>query len=166
MKTLVLCRHAKSDWPEGVPDIQRPLKNRGINDATYLAKLLAEQDFEPDLILSSPAKRARTTADIFAAELGFARPIQEERSIYYEGVASLIQLIKDLPPRARSVMIFGHNPTFEDTVRTLLYSQARFEMPTCGMACFEIESFQWDQVNAMNLHLRWLLVPRLKRKGI
>ncbi|MEO1448533.1 MAG: histidine phosphatase family protein [Bacteroidota bacterium] len=164
MKTLVLARHAKSDWPGGVADIKRPLKERGQADASRQAALLASQGFKPDLIISSPAVRARQTADIFARQLGYTHDIREERSVYFGDEGDLFTLIKSLPPALNTVMIFGHNPTMEDAITFLLQSGIPFQMPTCGLACLEGLSYSWAQFEGRNIHLRWLLIPRLKRK--
>lgn len=165
MKTLVLCRHAKSDWPAGVADIDRPLKERGINNANFLGGLLGNQEFLPDLIISSPANRALSTARLVARQLGYAKEkIQIERSVYFEGSQSLLNTIKQLPNTADTVMIFGHNPTMEDTVRHILQSEAAFYMPTSAMACMESFGHRWESFGTQSAHLRWMLIPRLKRK--
>ncbi|MEM7371572.1 MAG: histidine phosphatase family protein [Bacteroidota bacterium] len=164
MKTLYLCRHAKSDWPAGVRDLDRPLKERGINDAQFLGQLLASQDFSVDRIISSPANRAKSTAKIIAQTAGHTSSIQIEECVYHEGVASLISFVRQLPNDLTSAMIFGHNPTMEDTVQALLNSEADFMLPTSAIACFESEGHNWTTFRTSNLQLRWLLVPRLQRK--
>jgi phosphohistidine phosphatase len=164
MKTLILCRHAKSDWPEGVPDIRRPLKQRGIRDANFLGDLLRGQAFRPDRIITSPAQRARQTAEIVATCISYPGEISEAPEIYYEGEEALIGHIHQLPEEWDTVMIFGHNPTLEDGVRKLLGSEAPFHLPTSAMACIESMANQWPHFLPRNLHLRWLLIPRLKRK--
>ncbi|RMG70872.1 MAG: histidine phosphatase family protein [Bacteroidetes bacterium] len=165
MKTLILARHAKSEWPDGVRDLDRPLKERGRKDAAYLAGLLADQGVVPDLIISSPAQRARQTAGIFAQQLAYPRPLQIEPAVYYDGINGLLSLIGDLPDDVDTVMIFGHNPTMEDMVTRLLRSQVEFTLPTSALACFESWAVSWAQFAPANLHLRWLLVPRLQRKS-
>lgn len=164
MKTLILCRHAKSDWPEGVPDIRRPLKQRGVRDATFLGDLLRSQAFRPDRIITSPAQRARQTAEIIGACISYPGEIREEASVYYEGEEALLGYIRQLPSEWETVMIFGHNPTMEDTVRLLLGAEAPFHLPTSAMVCLESMAGSWAHFLPRNLHLRWLLIPRLKRK--
>ncbi len=165
MKTFVLCRHAKSDWPEGLPDHERPLKRRGINDAHEIGKLLYENDFIPDLILSSHAKRAETTAQIVAKQLDWEGDIHIEPSIYHEGAGTLLELIKSLPNDIHTAMIFGHNPTMEQMVQFLLQASRPVSMPTCAMAAFEFYGDEWQVVSPNSVYLRWLLIPRLKRKS-
>ncbi|WNJ16124.1 histidine phosphatase family protein [Pontibacter sp. G13] len=164
IKTLVLCRHAKSDWPTGVSDIKRPLKDRGIQDATQLANLLASQGFRPDMIMSSPAVRAHETAKIFSNTLKVTNEITLEPRIYHDGLEGLYKTIHHLPAEAHTVMMFGHNPTMEDMVTELLGSDAPFELPTCALVCLETYVTQWSRLDTSNLKLRWLLVPRFKRK--
>lgn len=164
MKTLVLCRHAKSDWPVGVDDINRPLKPRGITDAQNLGKLLKSHDFIPNLIVSSPAQRAHATAQYIADKLGYKSDIQIDTSVYYGGLPDLLSVIENLPKSADTVMIFGHNPTMEQAVRYLQKSQQAFEMPTSGMACFENYTENWADFNNSSCRLRWIQVPRMKRK--
>lgn len=165
MKTLILARHAKSDWPIGVPDIKRPLKDRGERDASFLGDLLAGQSFLPDRIISSPAKRASSTASIIASKLGYEKEIQIEEDVYYQGAEHLVKSVRKFPASWNTAMVFGHNPTMENAVRTLLGQQADFIMPTGSMACIEIYADSWKHLETDSIHLRWFLVPRLKRKG-
>ena len=164
MKTLVLCRHAKSDWPDGVRDMDRPLKARGQKDASQLGKLLREHNFSPDLICSSPANRALSTAEIVSQKLGYEGSIQIDRSLYFEGESGLFGFISELPSIHDTVMIFGHNPTMEQAVARLAEMESMYDMPTAGMACFETNAHSWDQIIEATMRLRWLLVPRLARR--
>ena len=163
MKTVILCRHAKSDWPMGVSDLQRPLKERGQEDAVFLAQLLRDQEFMPDRIISSPAKRAMQTADLVRSTLGYEGEVSIAPSVYEEGTAELVQLIRGLPDSLDSVMIFGHNPTMENALTYLLGAAAAFELPTSAMACLEMRGWHWKDFSPKTIHLRWLLVPRLNR---
>lgn len=163
MKTLILCRHAKSDWPIGVGDMYRPLKQRGVADATFLTGLLREQGLLPDAMLSSPARRALETAELIRSGLGLKKEIEIIPSVYHEGAAELMKLIRGLDDECETVMIVGHNPTMENTVSYILNMSASFEMPTSAMASLEMRAQHWKDFSTRNVHLRWLLVPRLKR---
>ncbi len=166
MKTLVLCRHAKSDWPVGVDDIDRPLKGRGIADADRQGALLASHGFQPDLIISSPANRALTTAQLIAKSVGYdPDTIRVKKDIYFQGLSGLFGQIEQLPQRADTVMIFGHNPTMEEAVRRIIRSDAPYSMPTLGMACLEgTYATDWKKFMNSYVSLRWILIPRLARK--
>jgi phosphohistidine phosphatase len=163
MKTLILCRHAKSDWPTSTPDISRPLKPRGEEDAKYLGGILEAQALMPDRILTSPAVRALRTAEIVARKLRYKGEIDIQPAIYHKDEDGLFELIRHLPPSLETVMIFGHNPTMENAVRYLLQCQSAFTMPTCGMACFETYADDWSGLNFKNSTMRWYLIPRLRR---
>lgn len=165
MKTLIICRHAKADYPEGVVDFERPLKERGLKDAEKMGILLASHDFMPDLVVSSPATRALQTAHIVAGQLGYAGEIRLESSIYEEGAGNLLQLIQRLPDNCRQVMLFGHNPTLSDAVRVLLNMLNPYDMPTSAMVCIENPFGSWDFSLPNSGRLRWVLVPRMQRKG-
>ena len=169
MKTLVICRHAKSDWSQNLPDIQRPLNARGEKDAPMMGRLLKAYEFQPDLILSSPAVRARTTAEAVASELGLdSSAIRIESGMYHEGPGRVLGLVQDLPNHINTAMIFGHNPTFESVARMLLGSQADLRMPTAGMVCIQSYAASWEQISPRNCSLQWFLIPRLVksfRKG-
>lgn len=164
MKTLVLCRHAKSDWPDHVEDFRRPLAPRGLKDAERLGKLLKSHEFLPDLILSSPANRALHTARILREQLGVSKEIVQEQKLYDEGAGTLSAIVQALPAEAQTVMIFGHNPTMEQAVRLLLNMGNPYQMPTGGMVCLETNANDWQYAITQGFSLRWALCPRLQRK--
>lgn len=110
-KHLFIIRHAKSDWSFDVSDFDRPLNSRGFKNAPEMAKLLAAYAIKPQQLISSPAKRAITTAQIFAEHL--AVPVNEiklERRIYDALPNTLFQVISELDNDIDSVAFFGHNP--------------------------------------------------------
>lgn len=164
MKTLVLARHAKSDWSIGSPDFDRPLNSRGEEDAPRMGKLLKAYQFEPDLIVSSPANRARTTAEMVAKEIAYNSPIQFEEGIYGNGYGTVLSLIQDLADTADTVMLFGHNPTTENLVSFLLQMRAGITVPTCGMICLDLNIASWSQLNPVLVQLRWFLIPKLIKR--
>lgn len=166
MKTLIICRHAKADYPPMVEDFDRPLKEKGEKDAQKQGKRLAEDGFMPDLILSSPANRALTTAKIVAKELGYTKEIETHQKLYFESTGTCIDIIQALPMNLNTVMIFGHNPIQSDVVRMLLNSYNPFEMPTSGMVCLENPFDDWQFTRRNAARLRWTLVPRLQRGEI
>ena len=161
MKQLILCRHAKSDWIAGVSDFDRPLNARGKKDAPLVAKQIANWGFNPDIIISSPANRAFTTASVFAMALQYeVEKIKKEKSIYEAQPETILEIIKSLPESADSVMLFGHNPAFESTVAALLGLKASFHLPTCGLVILESEA-KWDKVKEWNMSLKAFLIPRI-----
>lgn len=161
MKTIVLARHAKSDWSQNLTDFDRPLNARGLRDAPRMGDLLANYEFQPDLIISSPAMRAITTAENIAEKIGYGKPIQTDRRIYYEGHGTLVSIVQDIPREVDTAMVFGHNPTMENAVAYLLQSSAGVVMPTCALACLEIMTGDWKQLSPKLITLKWMLIPKL-----
>ncbi|MDH3585076.1 MAG: histidine phosphatase family protein [Phycisphaerae bacterium] len=144
MKTLFLLRHAKSSWNQaGLTDRQRPLNRRGRRDAPEMGRRLARRDIGPDLIVSSPAERALTTAKIVAEQLGRdpAR-VLIDTDIYAASVPDLLQVIRDFDPSHACILLVGHNPALTDTVNHLTGSVIP-NVPTCGLAEIEMAEDAW-----------------------
>jgi phosphohistidine phosphatase len=118
MKTLLIFRHAKSSWSNtGLADHDRPLNKRGKGDAPRMGELLKEQDLVPDQIITSTAKRARTTAQLAAEGCGYDGDIMESRDFYHADPDDYIEFLSAYDLDAQIIMIVGHNPGME----TLLY---------------------------------------------
>jgi phosphohistidine phosphatase len=147
MKTVLFIRHAKSSWKEpDLADIERPLNKRGLRDAPFMARLLAGKGIKPDVILSSPAVRAFTTARFFAESLGWpAERIRVERRIYDAYPGDLLQLLQKLPEEAETVLLFGHNPTIT-AVANYFAEHYIPNVPTCGIAQVAMEVSSWKDV--------------------
>lgn len=159
MKTLLLLRHAKSSWDDAsLRDFDRPLAPRGERDAPRMGKALGARGASPDLIVSSPAARARATIKsvIKAAKLELEPRFDE--SIYGASSAELMKLIRGLPDSSSSVLLVGHNPGFEDLVGRLTGSEER--MPTAALACIEFQIRHWEDVEDEKGKLAWLLTPK------
>jgi phosphohistidine phosphatase len=109
-RTLVLLRHAKAVPPESMPDLDRPLADRGRADAAAAGRYLVAQGIEADLVLCSPSIRTRETWQ-YAAEAGaIATDIWYDRRIYSAGTEELLDVIHDVPAELRTVVIVGHAP--------------------------------------------------------
>ena len=159
MKTLMLLRHAKSSWDEtGLRDFDRPLASRGKRDAPRMGKALAERGPVPDLIISSPAARAKATVEAFVKAAGFNLAPQFEGSIYDAATGELMKLVRQLPDDRSTVLLVGHNPGFEDMVARLTGSYER--MPTCALACIELPVDSWQAVEDGQGSLAWRLTPK------
>ena len=130
MKTLFLVRHAKSSRDDpSLPDRDRPLDDRGMQDAPKMGKRLAKRDVKPDLLLSSPALRALTTAHLIAEEVGYKRKdIVVDDRLYASSADDLLAVIRALDKKLNRVMLFGHNPEFTDLAHRL--SSEIIDMPT------------------------------------
>lgn len=147
MKRLYLLRHAKSSWKHpDLSDFERPLNERGKRDAPVMGKRLKEMQIQPDLILSSPAKRAHKTAKIIAKEIDFPKKqIVTDESIYAAGVSTLLDLIRKIDDSFRQVILIGHNPGFTDLANYLTNAQLD-NIPTCGIFCTDFDIQSWKDV--------------------
>ena len=119
-RELLLLRHGKSDWGTGVDDFHRPLKDRGKRTAQRIGVWLAQQQTQPDLIVTSPAERALVTAEKACKAMGNGVEgiVQDER-IYAAGLDELLTVLADCPPDADRVMLVGHNPGLEELLAWL-----------------------------------------------
>jgi len=134
MKTLYLLRHAKSNWGGTfLTDRERPLKPRGECDAAKMSKRWSQQHMKPDLIMSSPAKRAIATAKIVSQGLECkTRKIAGEDRLYAGRVDALLAVIEALDDRLDRVMLVGHNPDFTELAHH--FDSRITHMPTCPPA--------------------------------
>ena len=151
MKRLTLVRHAKSDWSlPGQDDWDRPLNRRGQRDAPDMARRLRSRRLKPELVLSSPAVRALTTATVMARELKVpaAHVMQDER-LYLASPADLLAVIRERGGGAKHVMVFGHNPGITECANRLSRGDHIDNLPTCGVftALFDVAAWSdlgWD----------------------
>jgi phosphohistidine phosphatase len=161
MRTLYLIRHAKSSWDNpALRDFQRPLNERGLHDAPRMAKMLAERGAKPDLIVTSTAKRARTTALFFAAQFGIAEAdLVEVESIYEASPQHILRLISELPDTATTVLMFGHNPTFTE-VANCFTDDWIANVPTCGIVRIESDADTWRSTYEANTRVTACFFPK------
>jgi phosphohistidine phosphatase len=144
MKTLILIRHAKSSWDNTVlTDFERPLNERGKHDAPQMAKRLKERKIEIDLFISSPAKRARKTAEIFMHEFGLKeKNLLTISGLYDASVEIFLEVVNDIKDKNQSVALFAHNPGITDFIN-LLECYPVYDMPTCGVFALKIQCEKW-----------------------
>jgi phosphohistidine phosphatase len=166
MKTLWLIRHAKSSWnlPE-LHDSLRPLNERGYRDAHEMASRLNKSDAKPDLIISSFAVRAYSTAVIFARELGYdtGKILLTDR-LYETSAQEYFKFVIGLPESAGNVAVFGHNPSISLAVNLLSDTEA-FDMPTCCIAELKFKVTRWDQCDTTSGKLEMLDYPKNISQG-
>ena len=120
-RELLLLRHGKSDWDTGVDDFHRPLQDRGKRGAQRIGVWLAQQQRVPDYIVTSPAERARVTAQKACKAMGNGdQGIQQDRRIYAADIDRLLAVLSDCPQDAGRVMLVGHNPGLEELLDWLV----------------------------------------------
>jgi phosphohistidine phosphatase len=165
-RTLVLLRHAKAVPPESMPDLERPLADRGRADAAAAGRYLVAQGIEAELVLCSPSIRTRETWQ-FAAEAGaIATDVWYDRRIYSAGTEELLQVIYDVPAEVRTVVVVGHAPGIPWLADELALdgtSPNRVELtqkyPTSGLAVLHTTS-RWADLGADDADLVDYVIPR------
>lgn len=144
MKKLLLVRHAKAEKDMSGKDIDRPLKYTGIQDAGFMADRLKEVSQVPQLIISSPALRTTTTADIFAEHFSLPDPVKN-KALYEASQQTWLNTINQLSNEQDFIAIVGHNPG----VNQILYyltGDAR-EVHTCAVAVIEVNTNDWAAIS-------------------
>lgn len=149
MKKLFLVRHAKSDWTyDGLPDIDRPLNERGYRDAHAMSKLMQHKNFVPDGMMSSSAVRAMNTALIFARNFKFSENrIIINSSLYESSADHFISQLAGLSDELKSVFVFAHNPTITQ-VAEILTNEKLGSISTCGIVCVEYKTSSWKALDS------------------
>jgi Phosphohistidine phosphatase SixA len=145
MKILLLVRHAKSSWDNfTLSDFERPLNERGKNDAPKMAKRLRKKNIKIDAFISSPAKRAKKTAEYFIKE--FDRDKDEIifiSSLYDASVSDFNAAIKSIDDKYDSVALFSHNPGITQVANELVANAEIDNMPTCSIFAVQADVEKW-----------------------
>ncbi|MDX1279265.1 histidine phosphatase family protein [Oceanihabitans sediminis] len=146
MKKLTLIRHAKSSWEHPVVDFERPLKKRGELDANLVSKYAKLKVFKPDLILSSDANRAKSTAKIFIKNLDFQDvDFQYNNQLYDFSGRDLLTVIKNTNDTINDLIIFGHNHAITAFVNS--FGSIYFEnVPTSGLVSIQFDIPKWKKI--------------------
>ena len=161
MKQLIVTRHAKSSWnSDASSDFLRPLNKRGKSDTPMMAARLVKRGPLPELILASTAKRALHTAELINTELSLGKEnLLTTDSIYEAPLSALQKATTTLSDDVSRVMLVGHNPGVSSLCNFLCQS-AGIEMPTCAMACFDLDIDKWNDTYKDCATLRWYDYPK------
>ncbi len=155
MPEIMLMRHAKSDHPTGLIDRDRPLSRRGERSAIAIGRAITGFGAEPEIILTSPARRAADTAALVRDGGGWSVPILDTEELYGAGVSGVLEVLAE-HATAHRMLVVGHEPTWSATVSTII-DGGSIQMVTAAVACVETHlpaapGSGW---------LRWMLHPRL-----
>lgn len=145
MKTIILVRHAKSSWDDiSLSDEQRPLTDRGRKNAPEMAKRLLKKNIPIDAILSSPAVRAKSTADYFAKEYDIKKKhIILVPGLYMASHDAFVKTIREAPEHASSIALFSHNDGITQFANSI--SETRIDhMPTCSVFAVNVDIQHWS----------------------
>ncbi len=159
MKTLLVLRHAKSNWENtDVSDFDRSLNTRGIETAPKVGLNLKKKKLQIDLILSSPAKRAKQTAILVKETAEINAQIKYEEKIYEASSLRLSQIIAKIDDKHETVLLVGHNPGIEDLVRLLSGEIKAF--PTAALAKITLKIKKWSDISKNCGELDFLMTPK------
>jgi phosphohistidine phosphatase len=156
-RRLVVLRHAKSEWPDGVVDHQRPLSARGRREAPVAGRWLNEHIGTIDVAVISPARRAQETWARVAAELDGPPEPRVENRLYPGSVTDLLTLVRELDDEARTVLVIGHNPGLEDLVSEL--SRTECLLKTSSIAVLSVPD-DWAGLRPGSAALETVATPR------
>jgi len=146
-KSLLLVRHAKSSWDDvALPDFDRPLNPRGKKDAPKMARRLRDKKIAIDAFISSPAKRAKKTAEFFIEEFD-----KDEKEIilapplYHAAIDDFYQTIHDADNKFKSIALFSHNPGITAFANEIVNKAELDNMPTCSVFAVKIAINSWSE---------------------
>lgn len=159
-KTLVIVRHSKSAWPDGVADHDRPLSERGRRDAPAVGRWLREQGIVAEMAVVSSARRARETFELAAVELDPAPEPLITDSVYGASTGDLLDTVRELPSAVTVALLVGHNPSIGRLAAILdERSSAALEFKTSAVAVYEVGP-SWPEVNPGTARLLASAIPR------
>ena len=160
MKTLLIVRHAKSDWNNtALTDFERTLNERGIKDAPAMAELIASKIGKVDKIISSSAVRAFSTSKFFAKAFNYdENKIEKDLGFYENGVKYIKKVLMFQNNINDVIIIFGHNPTVSSLV-TYFTGEDVGNLPTCSVSCIDFDIDNWQDIDKTNGKLRFFERP-------
>jgi phosphohistidine phosphatase len=164
MKQILLMRHAKSGWDHpNLTDFERPLNQQGKEDAHRMGQYLWDIKYNPAVLISSPAQRAKRTAQLCAQ----AAKIDEEhiiwdKQLYHGSVSNYLTAIQSAVEDYERIMLVGHNPLMEHTVSLLCGAEfAIVRMPTAALVCVESTAEQWQDIRFGSCKIQWMMIPKM-----
>ncbi|BAQ17555.1 SixA phosphatase family protein [Methyloceanibacter caenitepidi] len=168
MLTLSLLRHAKSSWKNpALPDRERPLNARGMGDAPVMGRAMSKRGIDPELILCSSAQRTVDTLALVLPELKIEPEVVYDDALYHASPDQLLDMLRNLQPGARSVLLVGHNPEIQALALGLigagpkeLRDRLAEKYPTGGLAVINFTAGLWSSVDVGSGSLSLFLAPR------
>jgi phosphohistidine phosphatase len=164
---LILLRHAKSAWPEGVADEERPLAERGRKSAPVIGAYMAREKLIPDLALVSPARRAQETWELVREALSKKVAKRDAPDIYEVAAGRILEVIRTVKPGIRTLLLVGHNPGMEDLASLLVkdgdadaIGRMKEKFPTAALAVIDFDVERWSEVVPDAGHLERFATPR------
>ncbi len=161
MKTLSLLRHAKSSWADAnQKDFARTLNERGLRTAPRVGRWLREKNIKPDLIIASPAERARLTVELVAQSAKWNVMINFDERLYLASVPTLLDVVRGVDEKVKHLMLVGHNPGLEELCLCLYMTHEPRSFPTAAFASIKLRAETWNAIGASSNRLTQFLIPR------
>jgi phosphohistidine phosphatase len=163
MRSLILFRHAKSDWNAdyGGDDQMRPLSHRGRAASRTMGRFLANARQLPDTAMASPAVRAERTLALAMRAGGWDCPVRVKSELY-EDASAFLRVVRIEPISTRTLLMVGHEPTLSEVTR-LLTGGVEVQIPTAAMVRLDLEIEHWCDLSGVKARISWLVTPRLLR---
>lgn len=166
-RRLMLLRHAKSAWPEGVPDKERPLATRGEKAAPLIGKYMTREGLVPDLVLVSPARRTQETWMLVRDELPGQVEARDHAGFYEVSAVKMLDALAHVEPRYRNLLIIGHNPGLQELALLLTDAgdadarrKVTEKFPTAGLAVIDFDAADWREIGEGSGRLERFVTPR------
>jgi len=166
-RRLILLRHAKSAWPDGVADLERPLAERGRKTAPVIGAYMAREKLIPDLALVSPARRAQETWKLVCEALSKKVAEREAPGVYEVSAERILDVIRSVEPGIRTLLVVGHNPGMEDAASLLVadgdadaMGRMKEKFSTAGLAVIDFDLDGWGDVAKGTGYLERFVTPR------
>jgi phosphohistidine phosphatase len=162
VKRLILLRHAKSSWSDdGLSDSERPLSGRGERDAPRMGVRLRERGIRPDLVLSSPALRARRTASLVARALDYPDDaIRLDATLYLAAPVEILAVVAEQADAVDCLLVVGHNPGLTELTNLLLPELELANLPTAGTVVVDCATERWAEVRNAQRRLVYYDYPK------
>ncbi len=152
-------RHAKSSWDNAaMSDFERPLNERGLRTAPLMGEFIRKKQLQPELLLSSPAERAKQTAQLVKESARIENEIIFDEKIYEASVGQLLEVIAEQSETVKSILLIGHNPGLEGLVK--FTTGELHAMPTAALAIVDLPIEKWSDITALKGDLRDLIRPK------
>jgi phosphohistidine phosphatase len=164
MKTLYIIRHAKSSWADPLAsDFERGLNDRGKRDAPRMGKRLKEKEINPDVMISSPAKRALSTARRVAEVINFSKSgLKTDSRLYHADEDTILSVVHDINDKHEVAMMFGHNPGLTEFVNAIAGEDPYINnVPTCGIVALSLPVDSWKNITWKSAKLLFFDYPKL-----
>jgi phosphohistidine phosphatase len=168
MKTILLVRHGKSDWSSDARgDFDRPLADRGLRDAPMMGRMLKNYGLTPELVLSSPAKRAAETTRLISDAVGIGSGTVKFVDAFYGcSTSAYYAEARRMDDSVETLMIVGHNPTMAEAVSSFAADgRLSVDFPTCAVACLDFHG-SWSGCAPGVCSLRFFAIPKLIKKAM